>query len=466
MSDTTMFQRPNLQDLVKEAMEGTVQRVDINLEAARQLHKLGAAPPMKKEAAAAPQMTPTSYITKLAGALSYLSKQAAEGTAEIQPGKGPGALEVMQATSSEENIDAGQSGQAVSQNVPPKNPPMQSSGVAKDPPNAMQTNDEMMHGEQPVDPMGNEKTSAIYRRNLQKLGFSVTQEGHGVDARVLRMREQAALQRTKQLQDEGIQGYKNLTGDTVPGSYRKALTTPVGAILSEDPRHLAYAAARHEAGGNAWNPFGGILTPHPMEEGGTALGLGKIKGTKAGGPTEKEKGKEKTSSVYERNLARLGLVKSAEDAINPAQISAGPASAQGAAPPPGASPAQEGVPSEPADVNSQKRLIDSNMAAINYTKGQAKADPKKDVNKVLDEPALSAAHDSTLNKTLDETSQAGVKISHDLTKTAAAQALLYKLAEEACGEKNKGKKKEKQSQMAGLSNPSGQSGFSATSMGM
>lgn len=469
MSDTTMFQRPNLQDLVKEAMEGTVQRVDINLEAARQLAGLSAAPAeQEKRASAQPEMTPTSYITKLAGALDYLSKQASEGTNDLGPGKGPNALDVSAATASGENIDAGQGGQAIAADLPPTNPAQQSSGVAKDPANAMATNDSMMHGEQPVDPMGNEKTSEVYRRNMKKLGFSITPEGHGVDARVLRMREQSGLQRMKQLQEEGIAGYNNPeTGGTMTGSFRKALSTPFGGVMEEDPRHMAYAAAKHEAGRNAWNPLGGALTPHPMEEGGTAWQMGKLKGTKAGGPTKKEKSKEKKSSVLARNFAALGLHKLAEDAINPAQISAGQEPAQGATPPPGAAPAQEGTPSEPGDVNSQKRLIDSNQAAIDYTKREAKADPKKDVDKVLAEPALSAAHDQTLAKTLEHTQAAGVKISHDLTKTAAAQALLYKLAEEACGEKKDAKKKEKQSQgMSGLSNPSGQSGFSASSMGM
>lgn len=441
MSDTTMFQRPSLQDLVKEAMEGTVQKVDINLEAVRQLHKLGASSSIEKRASA-PQLTPTDYITKLAGALDYLAKQAAEGTAEIQPGKGPGALEVSQATSSGENIDAGQLGQAISADVPPKNPPMQSSGVAKDPANAMQTNDEMMHGEQPVNPMGNEKTSALYHRNLQKLGFSISPEGHAYDAEVAK-----AVQGANERALLAARAYE----EEAP---HKASLLGIGAGAAGLPmrvaaRNAAYQAAKHEKGQNALNPFGGYLTPTPAEA-----------------QLKPKREAEKTSSVYARNLVRLGLSKLAEDAIDPAQISAGPAPAQGAQPPPGASASEEQVPPEPGDVNKQKNLIDSNQAAIDYTKGEAKSDPKSDVNKVLNEPALSEAHDKTLAKALDSTQQAGVKISHDLTKTAAAQALLYKLAEEVCGEKNKDKKKEKQSQMAGLSNPSGQSGFSASSIGM
>ena len=465
MSDTTMFQRPNLQDLVKEAMEGTVQRVDINLEAARQLAGISEPPAERtKQASAQPEMTPTSYITKLAGALDYLSKQAAEGTNELGPGKGPNALDVSAATASSENIDAGQGGQAIAADLPPKNPAQQASGVAKDPANAMQTNDSMMHGEQPVDPMSNEKTSAAYRKNLARLGL------------------------TKQAEGEWVYG-------AVPGFFGGG---PTGAALGGLLSHDAAQMARHQGGDAAAMEAAGKRSAVGQMVGGAGGSvLGSMPGMVAGDPRlanigafvgghggaylghrtatkklrEKEeasekKGKEKKSSVLARNLAALGLSKLAEDAINPAQISAGQESAQGATPPPGAAPAEEGTPSEPSDVNSQKRLIDSNQAAIDYTKREAKADPKSDVNKVLAEPALSAAHDQTLAKTLEHTQAAGVKISHDLTKTAAAQALLYKLAEEACGEKKDAKKKEKQSQMAGLSNPSGQSGFSASSMGM
>ncbi len=53
-------------------------------------------------------------------------------------------------------------------------------------------------------------------------------------------------------------------------------------------------------------------------------------------------------------------------------------------------------------------------------------------------------------------------------RTAAAQALLSKLAEEAKEEaegKKDGKKKKKEKTSMGLSTPSGQSGFQASSVG-
>jgi hypothetical protein len=134
----------------------------------------------------------------------------------------------------------------------------------------------------------------------------------------------------------------------------------------------------------------------------------------------------------------LGLKKQAEDAINPAQISGGKAEAVGAKPPKGAAPSEEGVPKEPGDVSSQKRkMIDSNQAAIDYTKRDAKADPKKDMKDVVTEPALSSSTDTVLSQALDE--DGGNKISS--VQFAAARALISKLAAGACAPAGKKTKK-------------------------
>ena len=342
MSTTTMMRRPNLQDLVKEAMEGTAQRVDLSIEATRQHSG------QVKTAAAAPQprdVTPTEYVDKLAAALEYLAKQAEEEG----PGHGPGALEVTHARGGENNMTP--SGQGKAKEAPPMNPPSASSGEPHDPATGLETNAKTKHPEQPADPVNGKTASAddILARNLARMGLAK------------------------------------------------------------------------------------IASP----------------------------------SLLERNMARLGLSKVAEDRIDPAQISAGAAKSQGATPPEGAGPSGVDVPAEPADVNSQKRLISSNEAAINYTKREAKADPKSDAEKLLNEPVLSSSTDSTLQKALEHTNEAGTKISSakSLTKTAAAQALLQKLAEEVESEKSKGEKKEKRSGMSGLQTPSGQSGFSASQMG-
>lgn len=386
ISMANIMSRPTMQDLVKEAMAGTLTKVHISAEAARAL----GVPPVEqaKTAAAPPSMVPSDVIEKTAAALEFLaSKEAASpGSAGVaSPGVGPGqgagqVMQVLEAESSGANIDAGQQGQATSKNVPPKDPPMQSTKEQKaDPSNAMQTNDDMQHAEQPVDPMHNEKASiaaqkqaeALFRKNAGVMGLL---KAGG------RMPPTAALKRVKDMEAD-----------------------------------------------------------------------------------------KEASALKRKNLGMLK--KMAEDAINPAQISAGAASAQGATAPQGVSPSEEGpIPSEPSDVNSQKRHIASNQAAIDYTKRDAKKDPKKDLGHLLTEPALSASTDKTLERTLDHTGQAGAKIaSSRLTKTAAAHALLLKMAEETAaevvGKVPKGKKKASQMGGGGLSTPSGQSGFTASTMG-
>jgi hypothetical protein len=134
----------------------------------------------------------------------------------------------------------------------------------------------------------------------------------------------------------------------------------------------------------------------------------------------------------------LSQTKHAEDAINPATIST-PASITVDEPPPGASASEDGPkPAEPSDVVSQKSMVASNDAAQDYTKRQAKTDPKSDVNKLLKEPPLSAATDKTIQKNLTKGTETA-KIS-EAVKTAATRALLSNLAKEA-EEKKKAKEK-------------------------
>lgn len=160
----------------------------------------------------------------------------------------------------------------------------------------------------------------------------------------------------------------------------------------------------------------------------------------ASGAVDKKASEPEKVAAQDRLVdAFLSTIKQAEDAINPAHISAGSADStalqRSAAGEDGGAPAG-GKPQGPTG------LIASNDAARNYTKGDAKSQVKGQLSKVLTEPALSAAHDNVLQKTLAHTGKAGVKISSQL-KTAAARAILEKLAEEASeDDKAKAKKKE------------------------
>ncbi len=150
-----------------------------------------------------------------------------------------------------------------------------------------------------------------------------------------------------------------------------------------------------------------------------------------------------------RKTASSLQTKVAEDAINPAQISA-PASVDTSKAPPGATPSGEGVPSQPADVSAQERLIDSNKAAIDATKREVKADAVGDASRVFVNTPMK---DPVLDQVFAHSGQAGVKTSSvqgEALKIAAARSLLSKLAAEAVEAK---KSKEKESNMGGGSPP-------------
>lgn len=91
------------------------------------------------------------------------------------------------------------------------------------------------------------------------------------------------------------------------------------------------------------------------------------------------------------------------------------------------------TPSNPTDGsgygNDQRRLIQSNDAAINYTKGDAKKPQGKQMSEVLENPAFSPEHDSKLREQLRNAGEAGVKIAGaaaatNFLKQAAAKGVL------------------------------------------
>lgn len=121
----------------------------------------------------------------------------------------------------------------------------------------------------------------------------------------------------------------------------------------------------------------------------------------------------------------LLATKVAEDAINPAKISAG------AAVPPDTSAAGEAGGAPVAGMPQGPRsLVHSNESARDYKKGTAYAPRKAELKQYFNEPALTSATDKTLQQAFAHTGEAGVKISSaPQVKTAAARAILMKLAE-------------------------------------
>jgi hypothetical protein len=511
----SIMQRPLLQDLVKTAMEATVAKANVAVEAHRQLGI-----PVAKTAAVRPTSPhiPSEVCEKYASALEYLAKQAdiqlPGGSSGVGPGDGPNALEVSQAPDGENPFDAGTTGSATSANQVPVNPPLVSFPDSKGPANALATNLDMEHGEQPVDPMNNETTSndalKTSAAKLAQRNLALLKKMAGGLPTDLTPEEEARVRSA--MLSGGIGGAipfpgAGAVGGGVTEGWRGAGHTFLGSGLGE----LGGAGV-----GAGVGTLGGMAVGNP--ELGMVLGgrLGAMAGGAAGGAYGNRlaalKGirddrasaavdAPKQAGILAKNLAALGLRKQAEDAINPAQISAGPASAEGEEAPMGVSAAEEGpVPAVPSDVSRQESFIGSNEAAIAYTKRQAKMDPKRDLGQLLVEPALSASTDQALAQAFEHTNEAGAKVAHTrfgqlaqqlaaklpttkqaaakpaakpttkqasarrpaaptpasrLTKTAAAHALILKLAEEACADKAKKVKTSNlstpESQMGGMS---------------
>lgn len=398
---TTMHVRPSLQDMVKAAMLGTTQQLSVNVEAARQSSVRSGTTKTASAAPHNPKHVPTDLAIKMAEALGFIGDQLqkeAEG-----PGEGPGALTVLEPKSSGTNpFDAGSTGQATAGNQPPKSPSLQPDQVQTgNSGTGLETNDDVTHPAQPVEPIKNASATKVAKGDP---------EGHHLRRHLLSNPVSSAIEARK-------------------GSKGKAFLEAAGNNLKETAKGTGVGAAAGSALGAAAAAAGG---KGPIKKrllqgagfgalGGAQIGaaVGGIKGNH-GAKASEIHGKY---SKHKEGSAPLGLIrelaKVAEDAINPAHIDS-PANVDPLKPPPGASASGEDVPAEPADVTSQKRLIATNEAAINYTKAEAKADPKKDVNQVLEEPALTSSTDKVLDMAFDATGQAGVKISQagGLRKTA------------------------------------------------
>lgn len=341
-----MHNTPTLHDLVTAASQGTLSQAKLAAEAMRQSGKADDTKEEKKKEASAP--VSSEYISKLAGALFYLSDEVSKEAATQEPGKGPGALAVTEATASTPLPD--HKGQATPRNVVPMTPGVEKVLPADKAPTQMATDDKKPAGGSAVTP---EKVAEANLAHLLKLSMQAPRPA------------------------------VNFLGKG------KSFPVPTSA-----PRPGALSAIRDKATGAI-----------------------------------KDFSKKAEDQVLVNNLALFGI-KIAEDAINPAQISAGPAvppdtSASGE---PGGEPAG-GAPKGPTGI------LSSNESAIGYTRGQAYANRKQDMKQWLSEPMDSAAHDNTLQVAFDATSQAGPKVAseqvHDAAvKTAAARALIEKLQEE------------------------------------
>jgi hypothetical protein len=214
----------------------------------------------------------------------------------------------------------------------------------------------------------------------EKEAFSTTREGHKLDAAEYASLAKAHHEVGRDVSKAREEYHKKapirsflLHGRTGSGQDEDDIGT---RGLRQNARHFDYAAKKHEKGQNAYNPFGGLLTPSRHES------------------------KEKKSEAVDFILSKIAEVN------NGGEKKQGGEQLSNTAP----------VPSNPG-----RQLISSNSAPAGATKRDAKSPRKAELAQVLNEPAMTSSTDNTVQQNLRNASKGGVKI-------AAVKAELQKIA--------------------------------------
>jgi len=392
-------------------------------EAERQADKEEAQQGGGQPQSATPEKTASNRVQKLAAAVEEIvatitgrvpssvgrvvTAAAGEAAGNVGPGKGPGATatNVDDPTPGEQSDISGEAKTKI-----PTSPPMESKGSGgneKAPANAMATNADDMLPAQPAD--GVLKQGALANFASELLGIekaavigAITGAVRGSKASKKGEKYEGAIRGAQA--GAGGGGVGALGGGAAGTIGGGAAGSIIGGLAGLATRRPGLGAAIGGAAGSALGGIGGAVTGDIL--GGRAATKSLLKKRK-----EMEKEKE----------------KKAEDAINPAQISA---------------PKAKGLPEDqpssmkrPAEVTSQEKHLASNAAPVAVKKVQTQAVPKKRMGEVLDEPAQVASTDKVLDQALgaDKVDQAGAKIASDQkVKVAAARALLQKIASEGC----------------------------------
>lgn len=375
--------RPTVNDMIKAAQAGALAANAISQEGARQAENMGDEP-ATKTAVAAPVITSFEEAEKLAAALDFMADELTKEAANLGgaytlkaektgPGTGPGTLGVLQATADgKQPFKPGNQGKAHT-TVPTQSSEQKttSAGPSTQLSNTMNS---------PAGFHGHQQTSMVNQKGTKTAAADEGKKCPKCD---------------KPMEKCSCDG--------------KMAGVDIGLI-----RKLAGAKT---AGEDA-------TLEKKETEGMEAAKKGLEKAEQAHSKEDKEK--EAADAAGWGALAEaFGATqeKRAEDAINPAHISAGAQT-----PPDTRESGQSGgVP--PA--GGQTSLISSNESARNFTRGSAKSVPKADLKAYVNEPAQSSATDKTLSMAFAHTGEAGAKIASapaSKSKTAAARALFASLA--------------------------------------
>lgn len=431
-----------LQDLVKQAQASAMDRALIAREAARQM-KLASeggcgedddecAKKKKEDEEKDASAVSTEYAMKLANAVEYML-HAKVAESPVGPGEGPSALTVTESNLSGSPPGPGEQGKATQANLPPMTvggqrslpggPANQIPNTINDPPGGYGVQTTAM-------PAGQGKTAeAVYAGNLDALR-KLAAEGdwiYGAAPGLAGGPTGAML--GGYLSNEGGNLAQQKGIDHIKGAKRSAKGQMLGGFVG----NVAGLAAGQQfglgsMGGHVGASVGHVLAMRKykaMTDAGVppdAAAAAVSEDASAGVPGEGSMPKEGTA-VPPIVDAFLATIKQAADSVSPSHISAGPAVE------PDASASEEEVPAKP----SGAEMIGSTEGAINYTKQQAKAEPKRDMSSYVGEPALSSAHDTTLQQAFSHTGDAGVKISsaNAAMQVSRARELLESIAEAA-----------------------------------
>lgn len=373
---------PTLQDLVKVAAATGIGRVSLEDAAASVLGST--------KTASAPVAPTASAITRdfaerVASACRVGADALRKEASEVGPGKGPGSLEVTEATHAGSPASSIHPGKARVQ--PPSNPPLHS---ARPGDAATQVENNMDH------PGG--KTAGV-KDIAGKVGLGIGLTGqkakhHATEA------AHAVADKAKKVTDN-----VRFKADKALGGPERRVAKDINA--PEDAREHFRGVARDKALKTTGKAVGGTAALT-----GAAAGIHHATKKEDGGSDDGDK----MASMGAALRARL---KQANDPT---------------APPPGASAAGEGGNHQPGS----RGMLESTDKLRNLTRRDAKANAREGAAPLVREPVQSAATDATLQQAFAHTGQAGAKIASDdapaggtIKNAAAARAFLSNLLEGA-----------------------------------
>lgn len=467
----TMHRRPLLTDLTKIAFDETSRRMAVAAAQVQQEEKL-ASDQVRQTAISS---IPSDYADKLASACEFAATTIK--TANFGPGEGPGVLTVTDSANNAKMPGPGQQGHGTQ--LPPSDPKMQAAldaartqlqNTINDPPGGgghqtaaltaaktamYRTMRKIAAPPGPPIPLSEPSPQSLLERYANSgptpavggtLADGIPSERTAYGQKIKAKVREMAADRMMMAQPEGMLDALAPTerprphtptlnmfpGDLAQGPAHTPTPAPIAlqsatptlhglspaaaaAVTEAAPAAAAPAAAKAESAvAKAVQEDPGVLQRmvgfakrHPV---GTTLGaLGAAAGTAYGV-------NELMKDAARRKFARMKRAADGAPEINQALQPGGH--------PLGGSP------------SGNTSLMSSNDSAMNYKRQQAYAGRKQELSSYFNEPALSSAHDTTLQQAFAHTGEAGTKLSFDKAAQVSAAVLLRDLANQAALETN------------------------------